>query len=113
MFQIDLFLWKLLKPFPFYSIIRRVVTTPFLIRLHDGPVDCSRRSETGLKYFLAECGFDIEKIKTGSWGNPECPHYKSIFMGQVLPLNTYIRKRPKISIGCMGYCSKMKSPVPV
>jgi hypothetical protein len=49
-----------------------IVTTPFLLRVHDCPVDCSRWTETGLKYLLAECGFDLEKTKTGSWGNRPC-----------------------------------------
>ena len=46
-----------------------LVTTPFLIKIHDMPVDCSRWTETGMKYLLAECGFPIDKIITGSWGN--------------------------------------------
>jgi SAM-dependent methyltransferase len=49
-----------------------LVTTPFLIRIHNHPVDCSRWTETGIKYFLAECGFDLERIRTGSWGNRAC-----------------------------------------
>jgi len=49
-----------------------LVTTPFLIKIHDAPVDCSRWTETGIKYFLAECGFPLEKIHTGSWGNRKC-----------------------------------------
>lgn len=46
-----------------------LVTTPFLIKVHDIPVDCSRWTETGMKYLLAECGFPIDEIITGSWGN--------------------------------------------
>jgi len=49
-----------------------LVTTPFLLRIHPHPNDCSRWTETGIKYLLAECGFNIEGIKTGSWGNLEC-----------------------------------------
>lgn len=49
-----------------------LITTPFLIRIHPHPIDCSRWSETGMKYFLAECGFNLESIVTGSWGNIEC-----------------------------------------
>ena len=26
----------------------------------------------GFKYFLAECGFPLEAIRTGSWGNSSC-----------------------------------------
>lgn len=49
-----------------------LITTPFLIKVHQVPVDCSRWTELGLKHFLAECGFPIEKIQTGSWGNRAC-----------------------------------------
>jgi SAM-dependent methyltransferase len=49
-----------------------LVTTPFLIRIHEEPTDCTRWTETGLKHFLAECGFDLRRIKTGSWGNRAC-----------------------------------------
>jgi len=49
-----------------------LITTPFLIKIHDAPVDCSRWTETGIRYFLAECGFPFEKIRTGSWGNRKC-----------------------------------------
>lgn len=48
-----------------------MISTPFLVRIHD-VVDCTRWTETGLKYFLAECGFPLEQIRTGSWGNRAC-----------------------------------------
>lgn len=46
-----------------------MLTTPFLIKIHNSPVDCSRWSKLGLKYFLAECGFPLENIESFSWGN--------------------------------------------
>jgi SAM-dependent methyltransferase len=46
-----------------------LMMTPFLVRVHEVPVDCTRWTETGLRYFLAECGFPIDLIRTGSWGN--------------------------------------------
>ncbi|MBR8826380.1 MAG: methyltransferase domain-containing protein [Gomphosphaeria aponina SAG 52.96 = DSM 107014] len=49
-----------------------LISTPFLVRLHTAYADCSRWSETGLKYFLAECGFPLENTSTGSWGNRAC-----------------------------------------
>ncbi|WP_293353588.1 MULTISPECIES: methyltransferase domain-containing protein [unclassified Microcoleus] len=49
-----------------------LITIPFLIRIHDYPNDCSRWTETGIKYLLAECGFNLERIQTGSWGNRAC-----------------------------------------
>ena len=49
-----------------------LITTPFLIRVHEAPDDCSRWTETGIRYLLAECGFDLGRIRTGSWGNRAC-----------------------------------------
>ncbi len=59
-----------------YSTLRPggyfLITTPFLIKVHAIPYDCTRWTETGLRYFLAECGFELENIQTGSWGNRNC-----------------------------------------
>jgi SAM-dependent methyltransferase len=49
-----------------------VNTTPFLIRIHEHPRDCSRWTETGIKHLLADNGFPLENIQTGSWGNKAC-----------------------------------------
>ena len=49
-----------------------LIMTPFLIRVHEIPVDCSRWTERGMKHLLAECGFPMEGIRTGSWGNRAC-----------------------------------------
>jgi len=59
-----------------YAMLRAggcfLITTPFLVRIHNHPTDCSRWTETGIKYFLSECGFPLESIRTGSWGNRAC-----------------------------------------
>lgn len=49
-----------------------VISTPFLVRIHTEFADCTRWTETGIKYFLAECGFPLENTITGSWGNRAC-----------------------------------------
>ena len=49
-----------------------LVTTSFLIRVNRSPEDCTRWTETGLRYFLAEAGFPLRTIQTGSWGNRAC-----------------------------------------
>lgn len=59
--------YEMLKPGGYF-----LITTPFLIKIHNYPVDCSRWTPLGLKYFLAECGFDLELIHVNSWGNRKC-----------------------------------------
>jgi 2-polyprenyl-3-methyl-5-hydroxy-6-metoxy-1,4-benzoquinol methylase len=51
-----------------------LITTPFLIKIHNEPVGCCRWTETGLRYFLGEAGFNVDRIITGSWGNRGCIH---------------------------------------
>ena len=49
-----------------------LVIVPFLVRIHEVPIDCTRWTEEGLKYHLEETGFNINNIETGSWGNKGC-----------------------------------------
>ncbi|HLH50727.1 MAG TPA: methyltransferase domain-containing protein [Roseiarcus sp.] len=49
-----------------------IIATPFLVRVHRVPIDCSRWTEDGLNYLLQECGFSAGNIQTGSWGNRAC-----------------------------------------
>lgn len=49
-----------------------LITTPFLLRIHNYPVDCNRWTVIGMKYFLAECGFELSEILVDAWGNREC-----------------------------------------
>jgi SAM-dependent methyltransferase len=49
-----------------------LIVTPFLYKVHPNPYDCTRWTETGMRYFLAECGFPLDTITTGSWGNRAC-----------------------------------------
>jgi SAM-dependent methyltransferase len=47
-----------------------LVTTPFLIRIHEYPIDCYRWTPHGLRQLLMECGF--RHVETGAWGNRRC-----------------------------------------
>lgn len=58
---------KMLRPGGYFLNI-----TPFMIRVHAVPTDCSRWTEEGMKYFLEECGFDAARMISGSWGNRAC-----------------------------------------
>lgn len=46
-----------------------LVVTPFIYKIHPNPYDCTRWTPEGLKYFLADCGFPLEGVQVGSWGN--------------------------------------------
>jgi SAM-dependent methyltransferase len=59
--------YQMLRPSGYF-----LISTPFLVRIHNYPTDCTRWTEMGLKYFLAECGFALERIRTFSWGNQAC-----------------------------------------
>lgn len=59
--------WRMLKPGGYF-----LITTPFLLKIHGHPIDCSRWTPTGLKYFLEEAGFDPNVTFTDSWGNRDC-----------------------------------------
>jgi SAM-dependent methyltransferase len=43
--------------------------TPFMIKHHPIPIDCTRWTELGMRHFLGDLGFELETIETGSWGN--------------------------------------------
>jgi hypothetical protein len=49
-----------------------LITTPFLLKIHNHPVDCTRWTEAGMKYLLADSGFSLQAVVTGSWGNRAC-----------------------------------------
>jgi len=46
-----------------------LVMTPFLIRIHEGPHDCSRWTALGMRHFFAEVGFPLDHVQAWSWGN--------------------------------------------
>lgn len=49
-----------------------VIATPFLVRIHRVPIDCSRWTPDGLSYLLQECGFAAKDIDAKAWGNRAC-----------------------------------------
>ncbi len=57
---------RMLKPGGHFMIM-----TPFMIRIHEVPIDCTRWTELSMKHFLVECGFDGASIRTASWGNTD------------------------------------------
>jgi SAM-dependent methyltransferase len=47
-----------------------VISTPFLVKVHEVPVDLYRWTEQGMRRLLETAGFTI--LSSGSWGNLEC-----------------------------------------
>ena len=66
-------LWPLRGARNLHALLRpggyALVMTPFLLRVHSGPYDCSRWTETGMRHLLAEAGFPIADIRTWCYGN--------------------------------------------
>lgn len=49
-----------------------IISVPFMVRVHEVPIDCNRWTRDGLSYFLQECGFPEAGIRTDAWGNRAC-----------------------------------------
>jgi SAM-dependent methyltransferase len=49
-----------------------LVISPFLLKVHGYPEDHTRWTETGLRWLLADAGFPLDKMRSGSWGNRRC-----------------------------------------
>lgn len=59
--------YDILKPNGYF-----LITTPFLIRVHPQPDDCTRWTKSGIKFFLEDCGFPMDSIQSYAWGNRKC-----------------------------------------
>ena len=95
-------IYKMLKPGGV-----AVITTPFLGKIHNCPIDCSRWTETGLKYLITEGGFNFEEIKTGSWGNKAC--IKANFgkeWVQYIPMLHSLKNEPEFPISIWAFVKK-------
>jgi SAM-dependent methyltransferase len=68
--------WPLRAAKNIYEMVRPggyfIIATPFLLRVHNSPIDCSRWTATGLSHLLQEAGFAANRIQTASWGNRAC-----------------------------------------
>ncbi len=60
-------IYKLLNPNGFV-----LITTPFLVKLHFGPIDCTRWTKIGMKQLVIDAGFDKNYIEVNQWGNKSC-----------------------------------------
>jgi SAM-dependent methyltransferase len=49
-----------------------LILVPFLLKVHGYPEDCTRWTEQGLRWLLEDAGFDLNRIRSGTWGNRRC-----------------------------------------
>jgi SAM-dependent methyltransferase len=83
-----------------------LIITPFLVKVHNAPQDCTRWTESGIKNFLMECGYNKNNIETGSWGNRSC--IKSNFYGwtKYNPLLHTLKNEPDFPIVVWAFVKK-------
>ena len=96
--------WQMLRPGGWF-----LVATPFLIRVHAYPDDCSRWTEQGLKYLLLECGFPEEGIRTGSWGNRACAKANFRRFPSWIPWWHSLRNEPLFPVTVWAYAQKQQN----
>jgi SAM-dependent methyltransferase len=60
-----------------------LLMTPFMIRVHEVPIDCTRWTRTGIKYFLADSGFPEDHIESYCWGNLDALKANLLTWGRV------------------------------
>jgi SAM-dependent methyltransferase len=73
-----------------------VLTLPFLIRIHEGPIDCSRWTPLGLTHLLNECGF--ASVETGSWGNRSCVRGNFRRWARYVPWRHSLKNEPNFPV---------------
>jgi 2-polyprenyl-3-methyl-5-hydroxy-6-metoxy-1,4-benzoquinol methylase len=78
-----------------------VLTTPFLIRVHEYPIDCSRWTPLGLRYLLNECGFPI--VETGSWDNQSCVRASFRRWVRYVPWRHSLRNEPNFPVAVWAF----------
>jgi SAM-dependent methyltransferase len=84
-----------------------LVATPFMYRVHDYPVDCSRWTERGMKHLLMEGGFPEEGIRTGSWGNRACIKANFRRIPSYIPWWHSLRNEPEFPVVVWAFAQKL------
>ena len=73
-----------------------LITTPFLVKIHPVPNDCSRWTETGMKHLLAECGFALDQ--SDGCGEPPVLRRTSEAGGSLPTLAPFARERAGLPV---------------
>ena len=81
-----------------------LITTPFLVRIHEYPTDCYRWTPFGLEQFLNESGFPL--VETGSWGNRRCIRANFSEWVTYVPWRHSLRNEPNFPIHVWAFARK-------
>ena len=81
-----------------------VITTPFLIRIHEYPLDCFRWTQHGLRVLLNDCGF--ADVATGAWGNRRCVQANFEKWVDYVPWRHSLRNEPNFSVSIWAFARK-------
>ena len=63
-----------------------LISTPFLVKIHNSPVDCSRWTELGLRHLLAEGGIRYQSNHHGVMGKSGMRSFKLVEMDNLSSL---------------------------
>jgi SAM-dependent methyltransferase len=86
-----------------------VISTPFLLRLHEEPLDLYRWTERGMRELLETAGFTV--IATSAWGRRECLLADTQTNGgwtQYDPLVHSLENEPQLPIVIWAFARKQK-----
>ncbi|WP_431857377.1 methyltransferase domain-containing protein [Azospirillum sp.] len=85
-----------------------VLSTPFLLKIHDAPGDYWRWTEAGLRLLLQEAGFAAQDIETGSWGNRDCLMANLDDWAWYDPEQHSLRNEPELPLVVWAFARKFK-----
>jgi SAM-dependent methyltransferase len=87
-----------------------VISTPFLLKIHEVPLDLHRWTEHGLRQLLEVAGFTI--TATGSWGNRKCliaDMKPGLQWTTYNPLTHSLHNEPQFAIVVWAFASKRRA----
>lgn len=97
-----------------YQILRPsgvfVISTPFLLKVHESPLDLYRWTQRGMRQLLETAGFTV--LATASWGNRAClsaDMKPGLTWTAYNPIRHSLRNEPQFAIVVWAFAEKRKS----